>query len=148
MKSRPLVSVLWALVMLIVAPANGPSQAEAKNITLNVLTNNVYFLTEILNWGQRTRARLIAASDYIKGFDVVVIEECFASAPCRILREGLKSQYPYQTPTLGHKTSEWDSTSGSFSNFRLENGGVVVMSKWPIKQKHQFVFSGGCGTDR
>ncbi|KAK3827579.1 MAG: hlb protein [Benniella sp.] len=115
MKSRITTSALWATLMVLTALTEAPRRAEAKNTTLNVLTDNVYFLTEILNWGQ-------------------IIEECFA--PCRILREGLKSQYPYQTPTLGHKTSE------------LENGGVVIMSKWPIRQKHQFVFSGGCGTDR
>ncbi|KAF8935405.1 sphingomyelinase C [Dissophora ornata] len=148
MKSRFTVSAGWVLVTLVPTVMMVPSRVEAAKTTLSVLTNNVYFLPEILNWGQRTRARLIAASDYIKGFDVIVIEECFATAPCSILREGLKSQYPYQTPTLGRKKSEWDSTLGSPSSIKPENGGVVVMSKWPIKQKHQYVFGGGCGADR
>lgn len=54
---------------------------------------------------------------------------------------------PYQTPTVGHSKSGWDSTSGSYSSTSVENGGVTILSKWPIKQKHQFVYKNGCGAD-
>ncbi|KAI1288823.1 hypothetical protein EDD11_009641 [Mortierella claussenii] len=148
MKTSLSACAFLALVMIAPTMFMTPLNVKAKSSTISVLSNNVYFLTEIINWGQRTRARLIATSDYIQGHDVVVIQECFASAPCNILREGLKEHYPYQTSTLGHKISEWDSTWGSFSSFNLQNGGVVVMSKWPIKEQHQFVFAGGCGFDQ
>ncbi|KAF9916402.1 hypothetical protein BX616_003845, partial [Lobosporangium transversale] len=82
----------------------------AKNATISVLSDNVYFLSETLypNWGQN----------------------------------------PYQTPTLGRNKNGWDSTSGEYSWVYPENGGVAIMSKWPIKQKHQFIFSHGCGWDK
>jgi len=54
---------------------------------------------------------------------------------------------PYQTPTVGHSKSGWDSTSGSYYAASLENGGVTILSKWPIKQKHQFVYKKACGSD-
>ncbi|KAI1318049.1 hypothetical protein EDD11_007283 [Mortierella claussenii] len=121
----------------------------ANNATISVLTNNVYFLSEVLypNWGQRTRAQLIASSDYVKNHDIIVLEECFDNDPCGIIRDGLRAQYPYQTPTVGQTKSGWDSTSGSYSSTAVENGGVVVLSKWPMKQKHQFVYKNACGAE-
>ncbi|KAG0049319.1 hypothetical protein BGZ83_005889 [Gryganskiella cystojenkinii] len=127
-----------------VLSGSGPPLANAP---LRVLTNNVFFLPEFINWGQRTRARLIASADYIRHNDVVVVEECFESVPCGILREGLKAEYPYQTPTLGSTLNGWNSTSGSYSSLSFANGGVVIFSKWPIKEKHQFIYKDGCGND-
>ncbi|KAF9940081.1 hypothetical protein BGZ65_008380, partial [Modicella reniformis] len=71
-----------------------PSFTTAATTTLSILTNNVYFLSEVLypNWGQRTRAQLIAKSDYIKNHDVIIFQECFANDPCNVLRDGLRSQ--------------------------------------------------------
>ncbi|KAG0370439.1 sphingomyelin phosphodiesterase [Gamsiella multidivaricata] len=133
-----------------VATALMPSlSAAAQNATLSILTNNVYFLSETLypNWGQRTRAQLIVNSDYVKGHDVIVLEECFDSDPCGIIRDGLRSQYPYQTPTVGQTKSGWDSTTGSYSTTAPENGGVVILSKWPMTQKNQFIYKRACGAD-
>ncbi|KAF9436161.1 Sphingomyelin phosphodiesterase 3 [Entomortierella beljakovae] len=126
-----------------------PSFTSAANVTLSVLSNNVYFLSEVLypNWGQRTRAQHIAASNYVKYHDVIIIQECFDSDPCAILRDGLRSQYPYQTPTVGQTKNGWDSTSGSYSNLTPENGGVVIVSKWPILQQRQYIFKNACGAD-
>ncbi|KAK3821423.1 MAG: sphingomyelin phosphodiesterase [Benniella sp.] len=138
------------LPLAAIATAVMPSfAAAAGNVTISVLTNNVYFLSEILypNWGQRTRAQLIANSDYIKNHDVIVLQECFANDPCNGLRDGLRSQYPYQTPTVGQTKSGWDSTSGSYSTTAPENGGTLILSKWPITQKHQFVYKNACGAD-
>ncbi|KAF9347462.1 hypothetical protein BGX26_001041 [Mortierella sp. AD094] len=137
------------LPLALAAVATVPSFTAAANVTLSVLTNNLYFMSEILypNWGQRTRAQLVASSDYVKYHDILVFEECWDSDPCGILRDGLRSQYPYQTPTVGSTKSGWDSTSGSYSSTIPENGGVVIMSKWPITQKRQFIYKDACGAD-
>ncbi|KAG0335680.1 hypothetical protein BG000_007331 [Podila horticola] len=126
-----------------------PSLAAAANTTFSVLSNNVYFLSEVLypNWGQRLRADLIAKSDYIKGHDVLVFQEAFDSDPFGVLSGGIRSQYPYQTPQVGQSKSGWDSTSGSYSSTSMENGGVMIASKWPIIAKHQFIFADACGAD-
>ncbi|KAG0089001.1 hypothetical protein BGZ92_005438 [Podila epicladia] len=57
-------------------------------------------------------------------------------------------QHPYQTPTVGatsEGTMRWSSTSGAM-RFGI-NGGVVIFSKWPIKEQHQFIFKNYCGMD-
>ncbi|KAF8934857.1 hypothetical protein CPC16_009709 [Podila verticillata] len=141
---------LTGILPLVAAVAAAmPSLATAANTTFSVLSNNVYFLSETLypNWGQRLRADLIAKSNYIKGHDVVVFQECFDSDPYGVLSGGLRSQYPYQTPQVGQSKSGWDSTSGSYSSTTIENGGVVIASKWPIIAKHQFIYADGCGAD-
>ncbi|KAF9422033.1 hypothetical protein BGZ94_008692 [Podila epigama] len=116
------------------------SVATAVNTTFSVLSHNVYFLSETLypNWGQ---------TDFVKGHDVVIFQECFDTDPCSILKSQINSQYPYQTPQLGQSKSGWDSTSGSYSSTTIENGGVVIASKWPIKSKHQYIFAYACGAD-
>ncbi|KAF9115873.1 hypothetical protein BGX27_005939 [Mortierella sp. AM989] len=137
------------LPLALAAVASIPSFTAAKNVTLSILSDNVYFLSEILypNWGQRTRADYIARSEYIKYHDVVVIQECFDSDPCSIIRQSLSSQYPYQTPTVGQTKDGWDSTSGSYSSTTPENGGVVILSKWPITQRRQHIYKDACGAD-
>ncbi|KAF9537132.1 hypothetical protein EC957_008790 [Mortierella hygrophila] len=138
---------MTAAVTAVLVPSL--TSAQSKNATLSILTNNVYFLSTNLypNWGQVTRAGLISNSDYIKNHDVLVLQECFDLTACDAIRSGLASQYPYQTPTVGHSKSGWDSTSGSYYAASVENGGVTILSKWPIKQKHQFVYKNGCGAD-
>ncbi|KAH7033831.1 Sphingomyelinase [Linnemannia elongata] len=124
---------------------------NTKSATLSILTNNVYFLSPLIypNWGQVTRAGLISNSDYIKNHDVIILQECFHNTACDVIRSGLASQYPYQTSTVGRSNSksEWDSTFGYYSNRALGNGGVTILSKWPIKQKHQYIYKDGCGYD-
>ncbi|KAG0028929.1 hypothetical protein BGZ81_004280 [Podila clonocystis] len=129
------------------------SPVAGETVTLSVMTFNVFFLPNILfmfNWGQSLRARRIADSKFIKGHDVLVVEECFDYTACDILRQGLLAEYPYQTPTVGERsggTKPWSSTD-SFSSIRTgANGGVVIFSKWPIKEQRQFIFNNHCGID-
>ncbi|KAG0035249.1 hypothetical protein BGZ82_005359 [Podila clonocystis] len=84
------------------------SLVAGETVTLSVMTFNVYFLPNILfmfNWGQSLRARRIADSKFIKGHDVLVVEECFDKTACDILRQELLAEYPYQTPTVGERFS-------------------------------------------
>lgn len=42
----------------------------------------------------------------------------------------------------------WDASLGNFRSYSLVNGGVVILSKWPIEEKIQYIFNdSGCGTD-
>ncbi|KAG0359555.1 hypothetical protein BG005_000594 [Podila minutissima] len=139
-------------ILVLVTAAAGASMMSpvaGEIVTLSVMTFNVFFLTEFVsNWGQRLRAQRIADSNFIKGHDILVVEECFDNAPCKILRDGLLAEYPYQTPTVGATsggTMRWSSTSGSMGPGI--NGGVVIFSKWPIKEQHQYIFKHYCGSD-
>ncbi|KAF9311889.1 hypothetical protein BG003_006875 [Podila horticola] len=139
-------------ISVLAATAAGASllyPVAGETVTLSVMTFNVYFLTELFfNWGQNLRAERIANSEFIKDHDILVIEECFDNTPCNILRNKLLAEYPYQTPTVGEwsgGTMPWSSTGGTM---RIGiNGGVVIFSKWPIKEQHQFIFKNYCGID-
>lgn len=99
------------------------------------------------NWGQYKRADLIGQSSYIKNNDVVIFNEAFDNGASDKLLSNVKKEYPYQTPVLGRSQSGWDKTEGSYSSTVAEDGGVAIVSKYPIKEKIQHVFKSGCGFD-
>ncbi|MEI7055208.1 sphingomyelin phosphodiesterase [Nocardioides sp. CCNWLW239] len=115
---------------------------------LSVLTHNVAMLPAILGGkANTTRAGLFAEADHLHGHDVVVLEEAFDNAPSDTLKSRLASQYPHQTPVLGRSRSGWDETLGSYSALTPEDGGVTVLSRWPITHRAQYVYADGCGAD-
>ncbi|PJZ71007.1 sphingomyelin phosphodiesterase [Leptospira perolatii] len=115
---------------------------------IKVLTHNLYFLpSAISNWAQSTRAGYIAQADYIKNQDVIVFEETFDTNARAILLSGIQSQYPYQTDVIGRTTEGWDATLGNYRPASITNGGVTIVSKWPIEEKIQFIYDAGCGSD-
>ncbi|TGK29654.1 sphingomyelin phosphodiesterase [Leptospira yasudae] len=115
---------------------------------IKILSHNVYMLPNIIsNWGQNQRAERIATSDYIKNQDLIVFEEAFDTNARKILLDGVRSQYPYQTDVIGKTQEGWDSTLGNYRAASITNGGVVVVSKWPIEEKIQFIYEPGCGAD-
>src|SRR5699024_5659446 len=59
----------------------------------------------------------------------------------------LEDQYPHQTPVLGRSKDGWDETQGSYSNLVPEDGGVGIVSKWPIAEKIQYVYEDACSAD-
>lgn len=124
------------------APTNEGSE-------LKLATHNVYMLSTLLypNWGQGIRAKLIPKAKYLNGMEVLIINEAFDNHASYELLKNLKQQFPYQTPVLGRSRSGWDRTEGSYSNYTLEDGGVTVVSQYPIVEKIQHVYKHGCGFD-
>ncbi|KAF9988281.1 hypothetical protein BGZ75_009685 [Mortierella antarctica] len=115
--------------------------------SLSVLSNNVFLLGAV-PWEQKTRAELIAKAEYIKHHDVVVLQECFRNEFCEDLKQSLRSEYPHATPSIGDSKAGWLSTSGKFNKLSPENGGVAILSKWPITKMRQFIYMDGCGWDK
>lgn len=142
------MSVLSRLLAFLVLSAVSVSHAAYPD-DLRLLAHNVYMLSTNLypNWAQNHRAGLIANADYMKGHDVVILNEAFDNTASATLLSGLAGQYPYQTPVLGREQAGWDATLGSYSAAKPEDGGVAIVSKWPIEEKIQFVYGAGCGSD-
>ncbi|MEU8540582.1 sphingomyelin phosphodiesterase [Streptomyces sp. NPDC048717] len=130
------------------APIASDSQA-ATAPHLKVLTYNTFLMSKNLypNWGQDHRAAAIPAASFFQGQDVVVLQEAFDNSSSDALKAKAAAQYPYQTPVLGRSKSGWDATGGSYSALTPEDGGVTVLSKWPIVRKEQWVYKDGCGSD-
>ncbi|MDI7208929.1 sphingomyelin phosphodiesterase, partial [Leptospira santarosai] len=100
------------------------------------------------NWGQNERAERIASSNYIRNQDVIVFDEAFDTNARKILLDGVRSEYPYQTDVIGRTKEGWKATLGNYRSEAFTNGGVVVVSKWPIEEKIQYIFKErGCGAD-
>jgi endonuclease/exonuclease/phosphatase family metal-dependent hydrolase len=133
--------LVTALSTALVAPAQG-----AGKTSVTVLSFNLWQLPWIANPNTSDKeARARAAEDVIRkaGADVVVLEEAF-SAQAEELRNRLVDALPFQTPLVGQYCTTspgWTSVDGNCSNSPIVvNGGVTVLSKWPITAKHQLVY--------
>lgn len=126
-----------------------PSASAAEAPRLKVLSYNTFLFSKTLypNWGQDHRAKAIPAASFYQGHDVVVIQEAFDNSSSDALKANSAAQYPYQTPVMGRSKTGWDATGGAYSATTPEDGGVTVLSKWPIVRKEQYVYKDACGAD-
>ncbi|MFC0601314.1 sphingomyelin phosphodiesterase [Streptomyces palmae] len=127
-----------------------PTPAGAAEVPqVDVLTYNTFLMSTTLypNWGQQHRAQEIPAADFFQGRDAVVLQEAFDNTTSNALKANAAAAYPYQTPVLGRSKDGWDATGGGYSAVAPEDGGVTVLSKWPILRKEQYVYHDGCGSD-
>jgi sphingomyelin phosphodiesterase len=84
---------------------------------------------------------------FFQGKDVVVVQEAFDNSSSDALKQKAAAQYPYQTPVMGRSKDGWDATGGSYSATTPEDGGVAVLSRWPVVRKEQYVYKDACGAD-
>nr|WP_307788060.1 sphingomyelin phosphodiesterase [Streptomyces actinomycinicus] len=147
---RALAAAVLALALPAAALAGpGPAAAAEPAPALRVLTYNVFLMSKNLypNWGQDRRAAEIPEASFFQGNDVVVLQEAFDNSSSDALKSKAAAQYPYQTPVVGRSRDGWDATGGSYSSATPEDGGVTVLSKWPILRKEQYVYKDACGAD-
>ncbi|GAA4420406.1 sphingomyelin phosphodiesterase [Actinokineospora soli] len=124
-----------------------PAATAAENP--KIAAYNVFMLSRNLypNWGQVTRADLIDSSGVLAGQDVVVLNELFDNTASDRLLRNLADTHPHQTPVLGRSRIGWDATQGAYSDSTPEDGGVSVVSRWPITRKVQHVYRDACGAE-
>ncbi|NNJ07363.1 sphingomyelin phosphodiesterase [Streptomyces sp. PKU-MA01144] len=147
-----LCTMLAAAALAVAAPPTSAApagQTAAATPSLKVLTYNVFLFSKTLypNWGQDHRAAEIPKAPYFQGNDVVVLQEAFDNSSSDALQRNARDRYPHQTPVLGRSKSGWDATGGAYSATVPEDGGVTVLSKWPIVRKEQYVYKDACGAD-
>ncbi|MGY1436019.1 sphingomyelin phosphodiesterase [Streptomyces reniochalinae] len=151
---RPSRAALGTVVLAVTAALGAATPAAAADPSsgtprLKVLNYNTFLFSKNLypNWGQDHRAETIEKADFFQGQDVVVLEEMFDNSASDALKKNAADRYPYQTPVVGRSTSGWDATSGEYSGVAPEDGGVTLLSKWPVLHKEQHIFTDGCGSD-
>lgn len=108
---------------------------EWKSAHLNVLNYNVYLRpTSLFHNGQTKRAAMIPK--HLGGYDVVVFQEAFDDDARAILINGMKKKgYPYASKILGKD----EGTE--------QDGGVIIVSRYPIVAQAQRVFKDCSGSD-
>ncbi|CAL9363795.1 Phospholipase C [Streptomyces sp. enrichment culture] len=138
---------LTATGVLGAAPA--ANAAERAPQPLRILTYNVFLMSKSLypNWGQDHRAAGIPRTPFFRGNDVVVLQEAFDNSSSDALMRSAAAEYPHRTPVMGRGRDGWDATGGAYSAATPEDGGVAVLSKWPILRKEQYVYKDACGAD-
>ncbi|MEW2633659.1 sphingomyelin phosphodiesterase [Streptomyces sp. NPDC048389] len=146
--SAALSAVLAATALAGTAPTAAAAPTDGTP-NLKVLTYNAFLFSKTLypNWGQDYRAAAIAAAPFFQGHDVVVLQEAFDNSSSEALMQAAADQYPHRTPVVGRSRSGWDATGGSYSATTPEDGGVAVLSRWPIVRKEQYVYKDACGAD-
>ncbi|TXC93974.1 sphingomyelin phosphodiesterase [Streptomyces sp. ISID311] len=142
------IAALTATLAAVTMAAT-PSASAAAVPHLKVLSYNTFLMSKTLypNWGQDHRAQAIAAADFFQGNDVVVLQEAFDNSASDALKSRAAAQYPHQTPVVGRSRSGWDATGGAYSATTPEDGGVTLLSKWPIVHKEQYIYKDACGSD-
>ncbi len=116
---------------------------------LKIATFNTY-LMQVDNAPDRPgRARLIGTADFLRRYDVVVLNELFDDGPSRTLMSLLHGSFPHQTPIVGQSRNDaWAETLGDFSDaITVIRGGIAIVSKWPIEYQVQRIFSEAGGWD-
>ncbi|MET9319728.1 sphingomyelin phosphodiesterase [Streptomyces sp. NPDC003038] len=143
------VAVVAAGALAVTTAPAATAAESAAAPRLSVLSYNVFLMSKNLypNWGQDHRAAQIPRASFYQGHDVVVIQEAFDNAASDALKANSAAQYPYQTPVVGRGKTGWDATGGAYSSTTPEDGGVTVLSKWPIVRKEQVVYKDACGAD-
>lgn len=137
------------------------SESEvAATVPIKVLAHNVWLLRTHLAGikaapGRVERAPLIAQADYVRGYDVVILDELLDSgnfllgepSANDLLLTGLKSQYPHQTPVVGDGSDNWTDKQGD-QDRGIVAGGVAIVSRWRIAESVEYVFKeAGCAAD-
>jgi len=84
-----------------------------------------------------TRAHAIVEQLNKRNYDVVIFQELFHRNSRKIITEVLIAKYPYNTPVLNKKSIAFKT-----------NGGVMIFSKYPIKEIHELRYSDRTGIDR
>jgi endonuclease/exonuclease/phosphatase family metal-dependent hydrolase len=98
------------------------------------------------NWDVPEDQRAEQILDVIKAFDpdVVVLDEVFTKTANDMVDALTESSaLKYRTPVVGRKCSGdgWDGTYGNCSSkIDVIRGGTVIVSKWPILQKYQYIY--------
>ena len=98
---------------------------------LKILSWNIYMLPRFARpSGKRRRAHAIVNELKKDNYDIIVFQEAFLAASRRIIRKGLKTEYPHRLGPANKHGISYKTSSG-----------VWMLSKIPLKQLGEVDFS-------
>lgn len=100
---------------------------------LNILAYNVWALLPGLV-SKKVSERLTLLSEKLDGYDAIVFSELFDNQRRNAFLSAIQQQYPYQTQVV-------DKAGAT------EDGGVLIVSRWPIEKEAQTVYQQCDGSD-
>ncbi len=106
--------------------------------SLKILSWNIQMLPRGVKGNNKAkRARIIAEELKQRHYDVIVFQELFYQRSRAILLKQLKEKYPHQTRVLNKKSISFKT-----------NGGVLILSKYPITETREITYRQKSGPDR
>ena len=106
---------------------------------LDVLTFNAALLPETVA-STRPFARAAFMAPHLAGYDVLVLQEVFINSLRERLLDELTDAYPYRSDLVG--------VDGAGGLPWRQDGGIIILSRWPIVRQATMTFGGTCsGTD-
>ncbi|MBW6456882.1 MAG: sphingomyelin phosphodiesterase [Trueperaceae bacterium] len=137
---RAAASLAAALVALaVVAAAWAQPAVPTPDHVLDVLTFNAALLPELAA-STRQSERAARMAPHLVGYDVLVLQEVFINRHREALLAELADAYPYRTALVG--------ADGARDLPWRQDGGTVILSRWPIEREAQLLFDDVCsGSD-
>jgi len=115
----------------MLTPPQQREQPQPAENTLKVASYNVWALPVIAS---SIGERLSLLPDYLKGYDALLLQEVFDGRREGFL-QALAKEYPYQTKVLDKP------------GVNIHDGGVIIVSRYPIVREAQLVYPQCTGTD-
>ncbi len=127
------------VALLLASPSLVAAQPAAGQMVLDVLSFNTALLPEVAA-STRQAERAARMAPHLVGYDVLVLQEVFVNSWREALLDELVDAYPYQGDLVGR--------DGARMMPWRQDGGVVILSRWPIERRATLLFEGTCsGTD-
>lgn len=118
---------------------SGAAEAVARDHVLDVLTFNAALLPAVVA-PTRQAERVAVMAPHLLGYDVLVLQELFVNGWRESLLTQLAAWYPYRSDVVGK--------AGAGGNPFRQDGGIIILSRWPISRQASLTFGGACsGTD-
>ena len=130
--------VAYAAIVLSVPAWAQPVQPTPDHV-LDVLTFNAALLPELAA-STRQSERAARMAPHLVGYDVLVLQELFINRHREALLTELAGAYPYRSHLVGR--------DGARELPWRQDGGTVILSRWPIEREAQLLFGDVCsGSD-
>jgi endonuclease/exonuclease/phosphatase family metal-dependent hydrolase len=108
---------------------------QARVTEISVLTYNVFLRSPPWIFQDQHDWRTTHIPEFLRGYDAVVLQEAFSAKHRSSIVSALAKEYPYNSGVLGQ------------DEFLSYNGGVIVLSRWPILKLDQLLFDACEGSD-
>jgi hypothetical protein len=121
---------------------NDPFPIAAADLTnprkVNILSQNAYMRpSELFFDDQSTRKDYY--DDVLHNYDAIIFQELFDDDVRAGLLAQLVAEYPYQSTVV-------DIPNHSALD-PVQDGGILIVSRWPIETQDQFLFGNNCNAD-
>lgn len=119
-------------LLLVLAPVSSHGAAD---VDFSILTYNTFLRAPDWLFRDNHDERAQAMPAQLTGRDVLVLQELFSVPHREQLLKALASHYAYHSAPLGA------------DEFLSHNGGVMILSQWPITQEARLLFADCEGPD-